>query len=238
MSPPPSTAATTSRSARSRFATLTGLNLKGARPAFGRDLAGILGQEICQTAVVEIDAARRSIRLHDPNGEEHAWLTSLSTDSESVRWAPIEMHNGLPHVRCRYGGAHDTHTDAGGEATTAAEGLFVIDTGSDGSVHFFGPAVARHDLLNSSGVRITGRRTRMCYTYRERVPVGTIASFRIGGMEIGPVEDVTFGDADDGAAGLLPHADGIIGVELLKRFVLVLDQPRGRLALLERPSDR
>ncbi len=188
---------------------LTGMNMSGSSLVFGREISGIVGKDVCQRAVIEIDAAGSRLALHDPGA---------FAEPRGATWHEVVTQKHLPHVRCRY--AND------------GDGLFVLDSGCDGCVHFFGRAVEAHDLLAAG---TTGRKTQITFGARQTIHTGTVERFAIGEQQFGPVE-ATFAGEVDPASGTLPGTDGMIGMRFLKRFVVYLDLPRSRVAFM--PGER
>lgn len=186
---------------------MSGLNLHQASAAFGRNVVGIIGQNICSSAVIEIDGPSRRLRLYDP---------SQAPATDAARWHPVEMRNGLPHTRCEYAGA--------------AAGDFLIDTGANAGIHFFHPAVNRSDLLNNPSVQLAGSKSQITFGSLKRVDAGTLADFRIAGRQFATVP-ATFARSDDPTAHRFPEDDGLIGMALLCRSVFLLDFTHSRLAI-------
>lgn len=114
-------------------------------------------------------------------------------------------------------GAHEGHT-----------GLFVIDTGAPGRLIIGPQAIDRHNLLD-------GRRTRRSIAAG---PVGSVAarngtldSVLWGGrrFENVPAKFVT----EDHGAGADILRNGIVGADLIRRFVVVFDIEGERTAFLD-----
>jgi hypothetical protein len=185
---------------------MAGLNMGHASSAFGRDVVGICGSDVPRATIVELDGRARRLALHDPS-----WSAPAETE-----WHPLVMCGNLPLVRCRYG--------------AGAEGLFLIDTGSNGSIHLFARAT---ESLRARGelAPFTDSRTQIVYGGPHTVDVGWLADFRVDDRSIGPVE-ATFGRADEPISALPAEADGIIGMRVLRDHVVLIDEPAGRVAFI------
>jgi len=187
---------------------LTDLNMRRSSGAFGRPVVGILGRNVCSGAIVEIDGPGRAVRLHDPEGD---------SDIGALASVPDEMHTNLPQVRCAYPGV--------------ADGLFVIDTGADATVHFFASAVARHGLAQAKGVTITGCKHHITFGSLSRIDADSVDSFRIGGHLFG-APAATFARPGDAPSKTLPGADGLIGMGLMWACTVFLDETHGRVSFV------
>lgn len=187
---------------------MTGLNMGRSSGAFGRSVVGILGRNVCSSAIVELDGPGRAVRLHDPEGD---------SESGALASVPVEMHMNLPHVRGAYLGVGD--------------GLFLIDTGADATVHFFASALERHGLAQAKGVTMTGGKLQSTFGSVARIDTGSVDSFRIGGQQFGPLA-ATFARPGDAPSKTLPDADGLIGVGLMRMCTVFLDEPHGRVSFV------
>ena len=188
---------------------LSGLDMGSSGMAFGHDVAGIVGREVCANAVVEMDGPRRTVRLLDPASFH------LAGD---VLWHAVQMQRGLPLVRCTY--------------AEGVRGLFVVDTGANTGVMFTGAAVERSDLTAHPSVQMGRTRTQVTFGARERIGTGTLHQFAVGDQEVAPVP-ASFGSPGDAPSSVLGEADGVIGMGLLRRFVVYLDERQERLALVD-----
>jgi len=128
------------------------------------------------------------------------------------------MQRGLPLVRCTY--ADDVR------------GLFVVDTGANTGVMFTGAAVQRSGITSHSSVQMGRTRTQVTFGARERIGTGTLHQFAVGDQEVAPVP-ASFGSPGDAPSSVLGEVDGVIGMGLLKRFVVYLDERQERVALVD-----
>jgi Aspartyl protease len=191
---------------------MTGLNMSRSSQAFGRPVAGILGRNVFASAVVELDGPGRAVRLHD---------AQVENNRSELLSVPVEMRRGLPNIRCAY-------ADIG-------EGLFVVDTGADATVHFLGLAVERYGLTKAAGVTITGAKSQITFGSMRRIDEGSVDDFRIGGRQFGP-RVATFARPGDAPSKLLPDVDGLVGMGLMREFRLFVDEPHGCIRFAARPT--
>lgn len=187
---------------------LAGLNMHNALWAFGRDVVGICGGDVRRTAIVELDGPAHRLAVHDPS-----W-----NPGQDVQWHPLMIRSNLPLVCCAYG--------------VDSEGLFLIDTGSNGSIHLFGRATESLRQRGQLGA-FTSARTHMTYGGAHAVDVGSLPDFRVEDQSLGAVE-TTFGRAEEPMSALLADVDGIIGMRVMREHVVLIDEPGGRVAFVGR----
>ena len=196
-----------------RAIKLTGINMSSSSLAFGRPVVGILGRDITSVAIVELDGPARAVRLHAPGSPPPPSTTPHS----------IEMIHALPHLRCDYAGNN--------------RGLFILDTGADAGIHFFDHAVQHAALLTSPSVTITSSRTQITLGSRAKIREGSIADFRIDARQYAPAR-ATFAEPNDVPSAMLNDADGLIGMRLLNRFDVFIDEPAARIYVAEPPPPK
>lgn len=203
---------------------VTGLNMSRASSAFGRPVVGILGRDICRSAVVELDGYARAVRLHDPVAFD------ASSRAKGLAWHGISLDRQLPHITCAYGGP--------AQGPPIAEGRFVLDTGANATIHFFAGAVERSDLTHSPGVTLTGTKTQITFGTIGRIDEGTVQGFWFGGSDTAPMGPVaaTFARAGDTPSQTLKDADGLVGMGFLRGHVVYLDESRSRVAITDRDA--
>lgn len=193
---------------------LTGTRYAGAdfphgAAVFGEQAGGICGYDLFAGAVVELDAAGRTMGIHDP----------ADYVLPEGRWYELEVRSGIPLVECRFEGDR--------------AGRFMLDTGYGGSVILFGSDLAGE--LLSDRASDSGRVVYFGGSYPTRT--ATIGWLQIAGRRVEPVSQAHFATGPGPAIPDVPALTGIIGMGLLSRFVLVLDYGNGRMAVLERPED-
>lgn len=179
-----------------------------SRLAFGTRVVGAVGFDLFASAVVDIDFPNRRLRLHRP--EDYIL-------PDGGRWTKLVVYRNLPCIECRFESGHD--------------GLFVIDTGFNGTVTFFPHTVndlnllanrkLRRSLTIGAGGAIISRR-------------GSIASFEIGEARHSNLE-VNFETTARDNLAADHNLAGVIGVKLLSESRVVIDYSGTRFALL--PSE-
>lgn len=176
----------------------------------GPNVLGFVGYDFFRRAVVEVDIHRSELTIHDP----------AAYRSEAAHWENIYYHSRQPCIRCRFEGDQ--------------EALFMIDTGSPGTVSFTAPAVKRFKLLR-------GRKTSPFLSIAiggesSLNRSGTLAWFEIGGQRIEDVENVDFERSENRK----PYNDrapaGSIGLGLLKEFKVIFDYPHKRIGFIKVPG--
>lgn len=172
-----------------------------------RPLDGILGYELFNQFVVEIEYSSGTITLHDPSAYQY---------SGPGRSVPVAMENNhfYAHTRLTLWGE-------------TVEGKFLVDTGAgEIAAALTRPFVDAHKLLNLPRRRIPSRLhaglggTTLSLTGRaEMVQIGHVL-----------LRDVLV-DLSRDSTGLLASSrfDGVIGGELLRRFKIIFDSARGRI---------
>jgi Aspartyl protease/PDZ domain len=169
------------------------------------DIAGILGYEFIKEFVVEIDYEAKSLSFSNPQTYRYTGQGDL---------LPIELTGNTPRIHARIGVPD----------TPPIDGLFEIDTGSDGALIINSPFVKKHSLLSLLGAKVDS--VHRGAGGESKGVDARIRKFEIGRYVIAePL--VTFSEDKEGA-----HAEtdngGPIGNEILRRFRIVLDYSRRR----------
>ncbi len=169
----------------------------------GVAVSGIIGYDLISRCVVEIELARDSVRLIDPEKYE----------APAVPWRDLILHQRLPAVEARFEGER--------------KGIFRLDLGAGGgagNVLFHAPAVRELGLLGDRPV------TRGELGGQE-FAVGRIAWFELAGHRFENPQVLFFlGESGPAADAYLT---GNIGARFLERFKIILDYRRDRIALTE-----
>lgn len=172
-----------------------------------RDIEGIIGYDFIKEFVVEINYEAHTISLFDPatyqyraRGEE---LRLVIDETPRVR-----MSIALP-----------------GQAPI--EGLFEVDTGSDGTITVNSPFVNRHALLKALSAQVANNERGLGGESKRvdaRLDHMQLGRFRIAAPLVGFSLD---------AQGAMAAADndGPIGNEILRRFKVTIDYSRQRMML-------
>jgi hypothetical protein len=186
-----------------------------ANPPTTEPVCGIVGAEFFEQAVVELDLAGPGVRVLDRESPEAAGL----------EWRELVLTERGPAVKCRFLGAAGEE----GGAAPVHEGLFVLDSGGQFSVGFHAPAVERFGLLEGRETRPLLSRGVGGMNSGQR---GRIEWIEVAGRRIENAPAIFFGDRE----GVEYPEDqcGMIGRGVLRRFIVVLDYERGRVAFRER----
>ena len=193
--------------------TLLSIPLGGLEAGVGRSLGGIIGWDLFDRYVVEIDYRARVLRLHGPDAYVY--------DGPGAS-LPIAIEDNTPFV-----GA----TLVGPEGQTLPSKL-LIDTGSTGTITLNTPFVRRHHLVEAPGGTIPLVAPALLAGSAQRY-VGRVEELHIGSFRF-PDLLALFAQDEEGDFAAASN-DGLIGGELLGRFRLVVDY-RHRRVILE-PGD-
>ncbi|MBU6412402.1 MAG: aspartyl protease family protein [Planctomycetes bacterium] len=167
------------------------------------DIAGVVGYGVFTPSVVELDLATPRIAIHDP---------AKYRLPEGMKWSELIVSDRIPCVHARF---------------EDKDGLFRLDTGANSQITFHQPAVEKWKLLD-------GRETQEAklggvggFVAARR---GTLKWIELGGIKLEnlPVEFATE------AKGVFAEAskDGNIGAGLLKRYTLVFEYGKSRIAFM------
>jgi predicted aspartyl protease len=194
--------------------TLVAIRLSGLEAGLGRSVDGILGYEIFNRFVVEIDYASKTVTFYEPQSYRYSGRGEV---------LPIIIEDNTPFVRAKVAAADKQ----------SFEGTFLINTGLTGTLAFNSPFVVQNKLLElipntkaiTFGSIIAGGSSGR---------IGRVRSLQFGGFVISnPVanfsQDTTGDDSDVEYAGM-------IGSEVLRRFKLITDYSRKRITL--EPNER
>ncbi len=181
------------------------IDLSAATKAFHVPAAGVCGYDLFSRAVLEVDQGRRHLALRDPRRYR---LTR-------GRWEPFRLDGGVACVRCRFEGNR--------------EGLFSLDTGSNGTVDFLALAVERLGLLKGRATAaVQGRGVGGVFQKRR----GRLGWFEIGGHRFqNPEADFVLTKQGD-LSGL--YETGNVGGKFLDPFTLVFDYAHHRIAFVQK----
>jgi predicted aspartyl protease len=169
------------------------------------DIAGIIGYEFIKEFVVEIDYEAKTMSFSNPQTYQYTGHGDL---------LPIELTGNTPRIRARI--------DLAG--APPQEGIFEIDTGSDGALSVNSPFIQKHSLLSLLGTKVDS-------VHRGAGGESKSVDARIRRLEIGryviaePL--VTFREDKEGSQPATDN-DGPIGNEILRRFKIVFDYSRRR----------
>lgn len=177
------------------------LPLDHLQKALGKNVDGIIGQDLLKHYVVQINYDTQTIALYDPQ---------TFTPPAGYHAYPFEIISGRPYIE----GAltlDDGHT---------LTGRFQVDNGSGASITLYSPTVEKHQVAEKIG------RTRTVYTMGftgiiDRNDAGLLKNFDLGWCQLTNVPI----RLNRSAYFKKAFHDGIghIGNALLKRFNIVFD---------------
>lgn len=169
------------------------------------EIAGILGYGVFTPSVIEIDLATPRIVMHDP---------ATYALPGGASWSQMKVENRIPSVHAKFEGR---------------EGLFRLDTGANSQVTFHQPAVEKWKLLEGRETQETKLGGVGGFVQARK---GAVAWFELGGVRS---EDLPVEFAME-AKGNFAEAskDGNIGAGLLRRYTLVLEYGKERIAFMPR----
>lgn len=190
--------------------TLAAIRLSGLEAGLGRKVDGILGYEIFNRFVVEIDYASRVATFYEPQGYKYSGRGEV---------IPLRIEDNTPFVVGKITGPE------------TIEGSFLIDTGAPGILNIAGPFAAKHKLLDSvpHTISIT---SGALLADRSSGKIGRVKSFQVGSFVIKrPVAN--FSQDTGGTEGNEASVEygGLIGAEILRRFKIIIDYSRARIIL-------
>ncbi|MDT7541391.1 MAG: hypothetical protein QOE33_1295 [Acidobacteriota bacterium] len=186
------------------------LPLQSLEPRVGRRVDGILGYDFIREFVTEIDYERKLISLHDPRTYRPALRGTV---------VPFDLRRGTPYVNTTI---YLSNSDR-------VNGEFEIDTGSDSALGIYDYFVKAHGLRRRLP-RVSGPQAGEGIGGETSYVEARVKSFRLGRYSIEhPVVGLSQGD-NEGSGGR-PEYDGTIGTEVFRRFHVVIDYTRRRLAL-------
>lgn len=187
--------------------TLYALPLDFLSASFGRNIGGVVGNDVSGKFVVEIDYANRVVNFYDPAAYDYRGAGSV---------VPVTIEDdGLPFVR--------GEVEIEGRAPLACK--FEIDTGSTSAVLLNTPFVRKHDLLSSvtrsKGINIGG------VGGTGSAVLGRVGAVRVAGFTLRDAV-ARFSQATKGDYASDKY-DALMGGEIFRRFKLVVDLSRRRL---------
>jgi predicted aspartyl protease len=188
--------------------TLTSIRLSGLEAGFGRPVDGILGYEIFNRFVVEIDYISKIVTLHEPKSYKY---------SGSGQAIPLMIKDNRPFVRGKIM-----------QGTKAAEGNFEFDIGQVGAITLGESFTSEHELLTLSRKTLQTN-TGSILTGRTNAQIGRLQGLQLGRIIMqNPVTTFVLGNS--GEEDTSDYA-GLIGAEILRRFKVTIDYSRKQVLL-------
>lgn len=189
--------------------TLASIRLSGLEAGFGRRVDGILGYEIFNRFVVEIDYISKIVKLHDPKSYKY---------SGSGHTIPLVIKDNRPFFRARVMQVN----------AKVAEGNFEFDIGQVGALTLGESFTSKNELLKftrktlqiSTGSILAGR---------TNAQIGRIQKLQLGRFIIQNAF-TTFVPGNSGEEDTTDYA-GLIGAEILRRFKVTIDYSRKQVVL-------
>jgi predicted aspartyl protease len=180
------------------------LDLRMISAALFEPLDGIIGYECFLPGIYEIDIEAASITVHAPDGYRLP---------QGAAWHPLLLKERRPYVR--------------GKIEDKEEGLFLLDTGATGAVGVEARTVKKLKLTEK---RKTGGSMFGGVGGMLAARSGTLDTFAVCGQTLKDVNAV-FATSDKGA-NTLAEVQGTIGLDILKRFRLIVDYAKSQVALV------
>lgn len=175
---------------------------------FGRSIDGILGPDIFEHYVVELDYQQRTVTLRDPRTFHYSGAGTA---------IPLQLQGHRPYARVRIDMPDGR----------SQEGSFLLDIGAKGAVGLQTPFVKKHGLPGA------GQDTILHYSYfvtgESPELLGRVKTVHLGPFLIdNPV--AAFSQAREGSA-MDRSYDGSIGGEIFRKFKVTFDYSRKQIIL-------
>lgn len=190
--------------------TLAAIRLSGLEAGLGRAVDGVLGYEVFQRFVVEIDYSARVVIFHEPHSYTYAGSGEI---------IPLTIEDNTPFVAAKIGGPRP------------AEGSFLVDTGAPAMLNVAGPFARSHRLpdVDAPALSIT---SGALLAGKSRSLVARVPSFRLGKFVLtSPVATFSQDAAGSEGAEASVSYGGLIGAEILRRFRVTADYSRNQMIL-------
>jgi len=191
------------------------IDLEVFEEAWDQPLAGLLGWDVLGGFVIGFDLRKERVVLGQDLRPEEV-LRQLGASSDRVE-IPLQIQANRPCLEARSGGE---------------ELLLMLDTGSDATL-----------LLKSAWIRLGGQAPSEGGWEGRSMIFGTtmvwpllLPELRLGRYSLSDLEVKVSGGRLDVEA-VLPRIDGLLGMDVLGRFLVVLDGPGQRLFLARRRPD-
>jgi len=195
---------------------VTAVPLDALEGPLGHRIDGILGYDFLSRFVIEIDYPKATLTLYDRAAGHHP----------SGQPVPILLQGLVPSVNAT--------VDVAGHPVAAQ---LMVDTGCNCELSFNAPFTRAHHLIESSP-KLLPQRSRGAGAETDDV-VGRVAGIALGGLHLRSLISSFSRDA----VGMMatPDRAGLLGGELLRRFVVTFDYDRKTMWLaggpgVDRPS--
>jgi hypothetical protein len=180
--------------------------LAGLEAGFGIRIDGILGFELFDRYVVDVDFDSRVLRFHPPAADQPA------AEGQQI---PLAIEENVPFVRV-------TLTNGKG---AAAEGDFEFDTGQTGTLTLSHAFATSHQLAGA------GQKSFEMTTGALLPGSVNARVLRVPAVRVGPHEALNVVALVTEQTGIAPGKAGILGNEFLRRFNLTIDYKQHRVTM-------
>jgi len=174
----------------------------------GVQIDGALGHDFLKEFVVEIDFEKKILNLYDRNKYHYTGHGEI---------IPLKIKDSEPSMMLKM------VTDEGQTIT----GRFKVDTGLGGTMAFFAPSAKKYGLLTKGKTIEAPTSFEVGGEYHRRI--GRARTLQLGALII-EQPTVSFSEDTEGSAAR-SEFDGVLGVEILRRFKVILDYARHRMIL-------
>jgi membrane-associated protease RseP (regulator of RpoE activity) len=184
-------------------------------PTYGQDVPdGVIGYDLLRSFVVVVDIHAERVVAYDSSAAPQA----IRSDGQAI---PLRVTSGLPVVQIDvFAGGHPTLSPAPLTSSLSV----VVDFGAGAGVQL--SRVASERLGFPARLRDARMRQLVGIGGAVELPEGVTDSVRIAGAAI--PRAIVAADTSALSSVALADADGFIGTEVLRRFIVTLDYPRGR----------
>lgn len=179
------------------------LDLSSFEQHLGHKISGIIGYDTFFAAIFEIDHRAGKVRVHDPKSYQLA-------DAE---WLPIKLLDRRPSVE----GTIEGHP----------AGQIMVDSGSNTGAIVMSHAVQQLDLLRNRKLQ---SKSTGGVGGTIKSPAGVLEEITLGHTHLKHV-DAVFSQAETGGTANERY-QAILGIPALKPFLLVVNYPQMKLALV------
>lgn len=199
--------------------TVVALDLDGASAGLGERIDGILGADLFEHYVVELNYVDRQLRLFD---------SAAYTGQATGETLPLTFIDRTPFIKATL-----TPLGDGGGKTFGIEASLLVDTGATNAVSLTTPFVRQHDLLKTAGKTI-GITAGALVAGSSTALTGRLSDVRLGNLKIErPVANFSQDTQGDLASD---EYSGVVGGEILRRYRIVIDYERARISFNPLPA--
>lgn len=184
---------------------------EGLEQYFGRRMSGIIGYELFEQLVVEIDFQRHTLRVHRPKTYQY---------SGNGRRIPLLIEDNRPYINA-------TITPYGYPARASK---LMVDLGSNAALSLTAGCGFEQKLI--AAAPRTLRRNLATIKGSNEIVLGRVQTVQFGAIQIQQPTAI-FGKTE--ATEDCDRLNGKIGYQILRRFKVILDYPHRQL-ILETPQ--